>query len=681
MDRLSHYFLLFAGLFAASICRGQTKVDTLLSKVHARMDTTSSKAQEGMDSIYSEVRVADFHPSSPAIDSNANVIVLRDSGSADLQGTFEGWQVMQIRYHRILIRNKNGFDAAKVEISYDLGMNLFGIHLHAYTCNLVGNQVVRTAVDTSEIFTELTSSGRIKERISFPNVKEGSIIEYGYRVYSHSIYNFIPWNFQGDYPCLKSTYRLSFPELLNYVVSKQGDLPFSRIFAEWDTSYEYGMKMFRTKCYATQWEMDNVPAFRAEPYISAPDDYVAGLRFQLSEFTDLPRTKTIKVNDTWDEVNKELYKSKSFGGVMTATSHWLRKEMRTIVNDTASGIEKARALYAYVRDHFTNTGRAVIVDEDQSLKDLFKSHKGSVAEINLLLTAMLREEGLTADAVILSTRDNGVINPHYPILENLNYVVVRLRVGDDTWYLDASEPRMGFGHLPKDCYNGYARVVSERPDSVNLDADSLRESKVAMLTLANNERGDSLVGAYSAERGYYTSTGIRDEIVEKGEQAYFDAERKTYPFAVQLTEQHVDSLREYDLPVIERYTLGFPIGDDDRIYFNPMLGEGLKQNMFAAAERHYPIEMPYRLDETFVLRMEIPKGYEVEEMPKSTRIRLGDGDGMYEYIFQTGEQSIQFRSRLRVNRTFFSAEAYQPLRNFFTDVVKKQGEMIVFKKK
>jgi hypothetical protein len=81
--------------------------------------------------------------------------------------------------------------------------------------------------------------------------------------------------------------------------------------------------------------------------------------------------------------------------------------MRTIVDDSVNGMDKARAAYAYVRDHFTNTGRNVIADDDQSLKDIFKSHKGSVAEINLLLTAMLREEGLTADAVILSTRDNG----------------------------------------------------------------------------------------------------------------------------------------------------------------------------------------------------------------------------------------------------------------------------------
>ncbi len=660
----SHYIFLIAGLLAVNPGYGQITV-RFISK----------------DTLVSEVRAVDFHPVSPVVDSNANVVVLKDSGSADLEGGFVGWQIRQRRYRRLLIRNKNGFDAAKLTLSYDLSLNLFGIRFRGNTCNLVGDSVVRTAIDSSEIFPEITSSGWMKERISFPNVKEGSIIEYSYSIISHSIYTFHPWTFQGEYPCLKSTYRMSFPAVFNYIVTKQGYLPIVRTDSAWDSVYQIGMKAITTKCYAIRWEMTDVPPFREEPYISASDNYVSALRFQLNQYPDLEKKKEVRVYDTWDEVNKDLYKSKSFGGIMTASSHWLRKEMRTIVNDTVNGLDKARALYAYIRDHFTNMGKDILADEDQSLKDIFKSHKGSVAEINLLLTAMLREEGLTADAVILSTRDNGKIVPSYPVMENFNYVVVRLRIGGETYFLDAAEPRMGFGHLPSECYNGYARVVSEKPDSLDLDADSLSEFKISTLMLTNSDQGDSLTGAYSAQHGYYGSEDIRDEIAGKDEKSYFEGERKSYPFAVELTDRRVDSLKQYDLPVTVHYTLGFPIGDEDRIYVNPMMGEGIKENLFSAAERHYPIEMPFRMDELFVLRMEIPKGYEVEEMPKQGRVRLGDGDGSYEYLFQVDSDAIQFRSRLTLKRTFFMPDAYEPLRTFFATVMKKQGEVIVFKKK
>jgi len=644
--------------------------------------TLAGYGQAGADTLISEVTPADFHPSSPAIDSNANVVVLRDSGSADLEGYFGGWGVKQVRYRRLLIRNKNGFDAAKGEFSFDPVANALGMltMLHGYTCNLVDGRVVLTALDSSETFLETGNGSRYKIKFSFPNVREGSVIEYSYTIYSKSIYEFHPWKFQGDYPRLKSTYRMSFPQAFNYVVIKQGILPISRKDEERDTIYRVGTYTVRTKAFTIQWEMNDVPAFREEPYISAPDNYESGLRFQLSEYTNLQTGKRIKVENTWDIVNKELYKSESFGGIMTTSSHWLRKEMRTIVDDSVNGMDKARAAYAYVRDHFTNTGRNVIADDDQSLKDIFKSHKGSVAEINLLLTAMLREEGLTADAIILSTRDNGGVSPSYPIMENFNYVVVRFRMGGETYFLDASEPRMGFGRLPVECYNGYARVVSEKPDSVMMEPDSLLEFKFSTILLTNNDRGDSVTGQYTAQHGYYTSLDIRDEIADKGEQHYFERERKAYPIAMELSEKRIDSLKKYDLPVTVHYSVAFPIGEDDRIYFNPMLSEGVKENLFSAAERYYPIEMPFKLDELYIMRMEIPQGYQVEEMPKPVRVLLGD-DGSYEYLIQADDQAVQMRSRLILKRTFFPPYAYQPLREFFAAVMKKQGEMIVFKKK
>jgi hypothetical protein len=659
MFKINQYLLLLLATFFVILAHGQT------------------------DTLISEVQPADFHPSSPVIDSNSNVVVIRDSGTAEMLGKFYGWRIKQTRYRRVLIRNKNGFDATKIEISFAPEFNGTGrlSTLFAYTCNLIDGKVVQTPVDTSEIFTEETNGGRIKEKFSFPNIREGSIIEYQYTLYSNNIYEFRPWDFQGNYPHLKSTFRMSFPETFNYVATTQGFLPVSRRDEARDTVYGVGNYTIKTKSFNIWWEMDDVPAFKEEPYISAPGNYVAGLRFQLSEYTDLQTRKRIKVFNTWDEVNKNFYKSKSFGGIMTTSSHWLRKEMRTIVDDTVNAMDKAKAVYAYVRDHFANMGRAIIADEDQSLKDIFKSHKGSVAEINLLLTAMLREEGLAADAIIMSTRDNGKIIPSYPVMENFNYVVVRLKLGDETYFLDAAEPRMGFGHLPVECYNGYARVVSEKPDSVYMDTDSLSEFKFSTLMLTNNDHGDSLTGPYMAQEGYYGSKGIRDEIAAKDEKTYFEAERKSYPFAVQLTDRGVDSLKRYDLPVTVHYSLGFPIGDEDRIYFNPMMGEGIKENLFSAAERHYPIEMPFKVDELFVMRMEIPKGYEIEEMPKPARVLLGDGDGSYEYLFQADDASVQFRSRLVLKRTFFLADAYQPLRTFFAAVMKKQGEVIVFKKK
>src|ERR1700722_1951698 len=62
---------------------------------------------------FGNVQMEDFHPSSPAIDSDVSVVVLQDVGKAVVEGNSGGWSVKYTRYHRLLIRNKNGFEAAK----------------------------------------------------------------------------------------------------------------------------------------------------------------------------------------------------------------------------------------------------------------------------------------------------------------------------------------------------------------------------------------------------------------------------------------------------------------------------------------------------------------------------------------------------------------------------------------
>ena len=624
------------------------------------------------DSVYAadfgHVLRGDFHPSSPVIDSNVDVVVLSDVGRAELVGLpLFGWQVEYTRYRKMLILNQKGVDAAKIEISFDPDRNGSGKlwSLHANTYNLKNGHVVKIPVDTADTYLTKEKDGDVAESFSFPDVGPGSIIEYTYTIASGSMTRFHYWDFQGDYPRLKSEFTATIPAVFNYVVSIQGGLPMSRTVDSSIKKIYVGSYSVQTLVYNIHWTMKDVPALEPEPYVATMDDHLAGIRFQLSAYTDLQTRKRKTFLNSWKDLNDQFYKDKTFGGIMTASTHFLRRELREIVEDSLTDLNKAKKLYAYVRDNFTTRGSELLSDEDRTIKEIFKSRKGSISEINLLLTAMLRDEGLKADAVILSTKGNGVINPNYPLTRNLNYVIVRLRTGGREYFLDATDPHLGFARIPLVCYNGYARVVSEQPDSAMLVPDSLVEFKFGSVFLSPNDSGDGLSGTYKETQGYYASLDIRDSVSKRGEDAYFEELRKAYPFEVQLGDKQIDSLKAYDEPVTVHYALTMPMAGDDRIYFNPMLSEGRKENPFAAAVRHYPIEMPYKIDELFVLQMDIPKGYEVEELPKAVRVKLNESDGIYDYSFLSDGETIQFRSRLVLKRTYFLPEEYQNLRDFF----------------
>jgi hypothetical protein len=647
------------------------------------LDRSRLHGQNMVDTAFGKITPEDFHVSSPVVDSDASVVVLEDFGQSTLDGYDHGWRVEFKRHRRLLIRNKKGFDAATIILSFSGEANGMGklTTLRANAYNLDNGKVVQTKVEDEDMFLDSGENERMKERWTFPNVREGSIIEYVYSIYYPSIYNLPSWDFQGNYPRLKSNYTVTFPSAFNYVFTKQGSVPRPQSYDSVKKEIAVGRYTVRAMTYTIHWEMKDVPSFKEEPYMSSMNNYVTGIRFQLSEYTNLNTERREKVMDSWKRLNENLYKYDDFGGIMTTNSHWLRKEVRSIVEDSLSDIEKAKALFGYVRDHFVTTGRSLFSDGGLTLKEIFKARQGSVAEINLLLTALIREAGLTADAVILSTRDNGRINPSYPITENFNYVIVRLRIGSKDYFLDATEPRLGFGRLPTDCYNGYARIVSERPDSVVFQPDSLTEFRFATIFLSDNDAGDGMSGTYEEMEGYYASLDIRNEVADKGENAFFENIRKSYPFEAKLTDKHIDSLQVYDQPVTVRYNFSFPTGGDDHLYFTPMLSDALKENYFKDAERQSPVEMPYTIDDLYVLQMDIPRGYEIEELPKPVKVKLNEGDGWFEYGFVSNGQSLQFRSRLTLKRAFFAPEEYQSLRDFFALVVKKQNEPVVFRKK
>jgi len=294
---------------------------------------------------------------------------------------------------------------------------------------------------------------------------------------------------------------------------------------------------------------------------------------------------------------------------------------------------------------------------------------------------MLRHEEINAEPVLLSTRGHGLTHELYPLMDRFNYVIAGINIDNAEFYLDASEPRLGFGKLPIRCYNGHARFVSlQSPDPVYFFADSVKETKMTTVFMSNGDN-NKMISSVTAKPGYYESLSIRGKIAEKGKEEFFKGIKSVFPAEYTVADLELDSLDNPEMPVQVRYNVDLDPFTEDIIYFNPMMGEGYKDNYFKSAQRYYPVEMPYAFDEVYVFNMEVPKGYAVDELPKSARVNLNDTEGSFEYIISQSGNNIMLRSRVKLNRASFSNEDYEGLRSFFDYIVKKHGEQIVFKKK
>lgn len=640
---------------------------------------------------FGKISPEDLQKKNYIIDSSTHAVVLSDVGKTEIIGNTKGWFSLKFhRHNRIHILKKSGYDEANVEVPlYTNGNATERLeNLKAVTYNLENGLVVETKLDKSAIFTEKRSKNLVIKKFTLPNIKEGSVIEYSYTVESDFLSNLQPWSFQGSIPALWSEYSVSIPQFLDYVFLSQGHQSFI-IKNKKDRAQTYTViegsnasaserHTFTSGVTDYRWAMQEVPALKTESYTSSIQNYLARIQFQLSALKDPLVYKSIM--STWPDVTKELLEDEDFGKNLNTSNNWMDEIMKHVVSDATSPLEKAKKVYSYVRDNITCTQDYGIY-ASQPIKNLFKSKNGKAAEINLLLTALLKHEGIDAEPVILSTRSHGITYSIYPILSRFNYIITRVIIDGKTYYLDAAHPRLGFGKLLPECYNGHARVVDKAAHAIYLQPDSLKERKLTSVIINTTDKG-AWVGQIKQSLGYFESYKTREKLADKGPDAFWKEIKTAYGVDKDIEDPAIDSLKNSEFPIALRYGVVLGDHDEDIIYLNPMLGEGYKENPFKSAQRVYPVEMPYTFDETYVASLDVPADYIVDELPKSTKVKLNEeGEGYFEYLITQSGNTISMRTRLRLDRTTFDPDEYEILREFFNVVVTKQKEQIVFKKK
>ena len=650
--------------------------------------------EEESDIRFGKITPADFDLAGEKYDSGASAVIIADIGDTHFEGNSKGdFSMVFTRFMRVKILNKNGFDIAEnsIRLYNDMHGDIEKIsNLRGATFNMENGQVTETKLDDKQVFTEQFDRNNSHVKFTMPALKEGSVYDLSYTIRSPFYMDLKSWNFQGIYPCLWSEYEVTIPPSLHYVMHLQGDDHFDvnttkEVFQSFTIRVSGGASsddVYHVSGNSVQqrWVKKNVPVLKQEAFTTTVRNYMSRVSFQLHYRQWNEQSERHNFLSTWFVACEKLLQRDDFGLALDRDNHWMTEDLKNITAGCVTNEEKIKKIYCFVRDNFSCTDHDALYVKS-SLKDVFKKRAGNVAEINLLLTAMLRHEGISADPAILSTRDNGFADQSYPLIDQFNYVICIAHSGNITYKLDASQPCNGFGKMVLDCYNGQARTINkDKPYLIDLSPDSISESKLTTVFIINDDKGN-LTGSFQTRLGNQESYSVREDIKKTSEKDYFKKIQTSYGSDLSLDHPEIDSLTKFDYPVAIHYDFDLKnLLTSDIIYFNPMMADLQKTNPFKSLERHYPVEMPYKMDETYVLSMDIPKGFQVDELPKSARVAYNGTDGMFEYLIQKNESNIQMRVRLKLNRAFFPTEDYSTLRDFFGYVVKKENEQIVFKK-
>lgn len=597
--------------------------------------------------------------------------------------------------YKIKIYKKEGYEWANKTISYyvdgDLKEKLFV--KNAITYNLVNGKIEKSKLKSDGEFDEKVNKYWNAKKISMPNVKEGSIIEFEYNVVSKNIGSLPDWNFQSSIPVVYSQLKTTVPEYYIYKTQMKGFLAPKVIVDKGNHSViltnkerrsdgantvtNYSTDKFEYSQTKTSYEISNIPALKDETFVNNIKNYTSSIEHELTAI-QYPNTPYKSLSTDWESVVKGIYDNDSFGAELNKTGYF-EKDIDALLNGVTIKEERIAVIFNYVKSRM-NWNDFLGYSCNDGVKKAYQDKTGNAAEINLMLTAMLRYAGIEANPVLLSTRSNGI--SLFPSKSAYNYVIAGVELQDQVVLLDATNKYSIPDILPIRDLNWFGRIIRKNGSSAEIDLMPKSNSKDIISILGSiNDKGE-VTGKlrdqyfdYNAFIFRVNNNGVaKESYIEKIEKKYQGLEIGTYD---------VQNASDLSQPIVENYDFTSTNSVEiigDKMYFSPFLFLATAENPFKQETREYPVDFVYPNQDKYNISLSIPEGYVIETLPQPKAVALPENLGSFKYNITNNGKQIQLLFIQDINQAIISNEYYDMLKSFYKEIVDKQTEKIVLKK-
>ncbi len=637
--------------------------------------------------IWGQINQEDWDLKEFEDDPDAEAVVLYDVAHTKFidiieeKGNFTlyGYNIEFTRKKRIKILKQSGIERANLSIGvYEAkgsGEKFRYLTAHVYNRDEKGS-IQKTELSQDAIFEEKVNDNFTRYKAACPDVKVGSIIEYTYTLESPYKFNIYDWEFQTDIPTVYSQYRLDMIPFYEYNFIAQGLDRF-----DYQTSYQSDEK--RTSKYykvdfyevINVYGMSNIPAFKEESFISTRDDYIMKMDFQLSKYQASQTTKE-DVMSTWPKLCNDLIEGDRYGGYLKDSRSIAKKVLqKDIPNLSDDKNEKARQIIEHMKQNYTWNGN-YSYSASAKAKDFYKLKKGSSAEINLFTVSMLREAGLKARPVILSTRGHGKIKFNYPYMSFFNHVIIFVMEEDSKYLSDASEELISYNRIPLNCMNSRGLVVSANSDDwVDLESNATSQNKV-VLNLKVNPDSTNCTGNVTIQALEYAAFRKRKNYKDEFE------ELQDYLKNNGLESEKVKSINyeKMEMPYIIAAEGKAEIEDlDGDLIIRPFLKFPILENPFKLKERDYPIDFSLTFEENFEATIDIPENLKPFELPAPINIDNNLVKIDLSYSYEGSELSAS--GLYSFKKSIYEPNEYSTVKEYFQTIVDGFNKEIVLVKK
>ncbi len=615
-------------------------------------------------------------------DTAAAAVVLCDFGHTTVTYHPDGYKLRFEHHKRIKILKQSGFEHGNITIPFYSKNKREQFFFDKAEVRLPNGDKIK--LSKKDIFEEAINEYWTMAKFTFPQLQEGCIIEYSYFINSESILDLREWYFQDEIPVRWSEYRLDFPYNLYYNYFFQGNEGMKRLEDQGDMAvytgrngtFKVGPRIFILK---------NAPAMKPEAYITTMSDYMARIRFQLSEFR-YQDGRVEKVLADWKAVQKDLEFEPTFGEQFLKPGNYKKMVELLLpqVETMATQEEKANFFYQHLTQNVEWDGSNTMWTRLDKLDNIYASKKANSAELNLMLLALLKEAGITAYPVLTSTRSHGKMTEDYTIVDQFNYLLVLALPDGKRVLMDANDPLRPPGYPQTEALNnrGLMLKLGGTPNWMDIKApkDGIDVFSGEMTLSEDGTLNGTFIGSYKG----YNAVPERRHYIEDASGEHWK-ERLSGHFAdVQIASVKTGNLENPAETFFDTLQLAIPNAAQvagDLIYLLPVLYTAFKVNLFKQSERYFPVDFSYPISEQYVMKIKLPAGYKVEELPEPTIYALPNSGGSFRFAVEEKEPGVvQVVTSLRVFQLNFAPEEYPAIKELFDLAVQKAGEQIVLKK-
>lgn len=572
-------------------------------------------------------------------DSSAAAVILSDVGFLN------GRELKFTRHVRIKILTKAGLEWGNWVFNTPTKSDF-----SVFVFNLENGEIQKERVDKSSIYNEEIVDGFNVYKVFAPNVRVGSVIDIKFSFFG------IPfqWWFQDRIPVAYSELTLEQSDFIQYSKSFFGFHPIETVSE-------------------SSWKAKDVPSFKMEPFLNSFKNYITKFEFQILSLS-IPRTSFYyEHSKSWKNIINNLLDSPYFGAILNSTPFLNDAAAEIRKNDSLSADEKIKRAYRYIQSNIKWNGVKAVMSSEDFKWNFKENHTGNSAEVNLSLIYLLNKIGIETYPLVLSTRDNGILQEFSPSFDKLNYVVALIIKDNSGFFLDATSENLAPGFLPDYCINLRGLLVKrENEQWYTLYKKEYVDLK-KQYVVVNLDNATAKANITQEIGGYAFLEWVSDH-----KKDGFDVDSKTQKLKKGWPGTNVSSyqLVKKDVSVClakESFEVDFTnnlISLDNEILFSPLFFHDFAENPFKTEERKYPLDFVCNKDIQSTVIVNMPKGYRIKEKPESIKFSTPDGGASFSFLVGAEIGKLQFKLNLKINRHVFSEGEYLELKQFFVQVAK-----------